>query len=142
MSKSMLSYEEVIKLAETDPDRKIWCISIDGRVDFMTTAKEIKDTAGNFDWTGVSFGYIKDSDEKGQDNQEEIKCSELTISRKRYINKIQLFKSSGIMDLSALVNEFIENKQIVSIQYQTSSSSYKESIITEYSVMIHYVEEE
>lgn len=71
MSNTWKNLDEIIKLAEKNPNENIWCISNDGRVDFMMKAGEIKETIGNFDWTGVNFTIIKES-ESNKSNQNYI----------------------------------------------------------------------
>lgn len=69
MNNNWKSLDEIIKLAEENPNQNIWCISMDGRVDFMMTASEIKETIGNFDWTGVNFTIVnKDKNSKSNQN--------------------------------------------------------------------------
>lgn len=69
MSNTWKNLDEIIKLAEKNPNENIWCISNDGRVDFMMKAGEIKETIGNFDWTGVKFTIVnKDKNSKSNQN--------------------------------------------------------------------------
>ena len=71
MNNNWKSLDEIIKLAEENPNQNIWCISMDGRVDFMMTASEIKKTIGNFDWTGVKFTIVN-ADKNSKSNQNYI----------------------------------------------------------------------
>ena len=52
------SLDDVIAIAETNPNQEFWCVSSDAKKDFIMTAAEIKSTIGNFDWTGVNFALI------------------------------------------------------------------------------------
>ena len=53
-----ISLEEVLKIAEENPNQKIWCISeTNDTADFITTAKEIKDSMGNLSWSNIKFRY-------------------------------------------------------------------------------------
>lgn len=142
------TFQEVMKLAETEPDTKIWCISMDGRIDCLTTAGEIKMTIGNFNWDGVEFMKVESSnDNKEKQDKEQIEEQEsnnegFTISGKPIKHKVQLFKANNISDLNVMVNQFIENlNNIVKIDYQIGQSNTIGLLSLEYSVMVHYIED-
>ena len=54
--------DEVIRLAEENPNQKIWCISNYKKADFVMTAAEIKQTIGNFDWDGINFAIVTEKE--------------------------------------------------------------------------------
>lgn len=142
------TFEEVMHLADFEPDKQIWCINMEGTIDFITTAKDIKSTVGNFNWEGVSFMKIGDSkdDQQEQSESKDNECNadttgEFTFTKKKIKHRIQMFKSNNLADLMTMANQFLENiEDIVRIDYQIGQSNTIGLLSMEYSVMIHYVE--
>lgn len=133
-----LELRDVVNL---EPETKIWCISMDGRVDFLMTAGEIKDTVGNFDWTDVKFGLVLDPKPKKEEVKVEDKSIKTaTIKGKKAIHKIKIISSGVKEDIEERANAFMENKNVVDIKYQTESRESNASLMVTYTVMIHYVE--
>lgn len=139
------TFEEVIKLADTEPDRKVWCISVDGTVDCLVKANEIKKAIegdSNIDWRDVNFMKINNSN----DNQEEHKDNkdmdnEFTLTKRKINHKIQMFRANNLSDLMTIVNQFLEGKEdIIKIDYQIGQSNTIGLLSLEYSVMVHYIE--
>lgn len=146
-NKMWKSFNEIIEIAETNPSQQIWCINDEGTIDFITTAKDIKNTVGNFNWEGVNFGIVGKNDDEAHDEQSdelqvpEEQVGELQISAKKITHKIEVIKTSNAVELSTIANNFMENKQIVNIEYQTNTVIAPKHAV-EYSVMIHYIEED
>ncbi|WP_304393440.1 hypothetical protein [uncultured Clostridium sp.] len=133
-----LELRDVVNL---EPETKIWCVSMDGRVDFLMTAGEIKDTVGNFDWTDVKFGLVLDPKPKKEEVKVEDKSIKTaTIKGKKTIHKIKILSSGVKEDIEERANAFMENKNVVDIKYQTESRESDMSLMVTYTVMIHYVE--
>lgn len=139
------TFEEVIKLADTEPDRKVWCISVDGTVDCLVKANEIKKAIegdSNIDWRDVNFMKINNSN----DNQEEHKDNKdmdnkFTFTKRKINHKIQMFRANNLSDLMTIVNQFLEGKEdIIKIDYQIGQSNTIGLLSMEYSVMVHYIE--
>lgn len=139
------TFEEVIKLADTEPDRKVWCISVDGTVDCLVKANEIKKAIegdSNIDWRDVNFMKINNSN----DNQEEHKDNKdmdnkFTLTERKINHKIQMFRANNLSDLMTIVNQFLEGKEdIIKIDYQIGQSNTIGLLSLEYSVMVHYIE--
>lgn len=139
------TFEEVIKLADTEPDRKVWCISVDSTVDCLVKANEIKKAIegdSNIDWRDVNFMKINNSN----DNQEEHKDNkdmdnEFTFTERKINHKIQMFRANNLSDLMTIVNQFLEGKEdIIKIDYQIGQSNTIGLLSMEYSVMVHYIE--
>lgn len=139
------TFEEVIKLADTEPDRKVWCISVDGTVDCLVKANEIKKAIegdSNIDWRDVNFMKINNSN----DNQEEHKDNKdmdnkFTFTKRKINHKIQMFRANNLSDLMTIVNQFLEGKEdIIKIDYQIGQSNTIGLLSLEYSVMVHYIE--
>ena len=106
------TFEEVMKLADTEPDRKVWCISVDGTVDCLVKANEIKKAIegdSNIDWRDVNFMKINNSN----DNQEEHKDNkdmdnEFAFTERKINHKIQMFRANNLSDLMTIVNQFLD----------------------------------
>lgn len=132
---------ELNDVTRLEPETKIWCISMDGRVDFLMTAGEIKNTIGNFDWTDVKFGLVLDPKPKKEETEVESKqVKTATIKGKKTIHKIKILSSGVKEDIEERANAFMENKNVVDIKYQTESRESDMSLMVTYTVMIHYVE--
>ena len=53
-----LSFDQVMILAENEPDKFIRCTNDEGTLNFLLKAIDIKNTVGNFDWKGVNFTLL------------------------------------------------------------------------------------
>lgn len=135
--------DEVIKIAEENPDQQIWCISMDGTVDYLMKAGDIKNTIGNFDWTGVDFGVINNDnnntdnrenqfeqcerrDEREQEQYETVepeyhmgKHSYPEYNNRKLVTKVYFFTGSDLEELQKEINEFIADKDIIDIKCNT-----------------------
>lgn len=137
------SLDEILKLK---PDRQIWCVSDDGRVDTLTTAGKIAELINSgvdtSTWENVNFGIVGNLDDI-EELQDEPKQDEpqFEIKGSRAIHKIKILSSIIKDDLIKEANKFMEDKNVVNIEYQTESyNSTDINIIITYTVMIHYVE--
>ena len=142
MAGAFRDWDEIMELAETDPDQKIWCISMDGGTDFVMTAKEIKQTVGNYDWHGVSFGIInEDHAEDRSENQSEAcdpsECDyyegkhaykdDLYIQKSQV--KVKFFTAIELKALEERINSFIKDLDVINIKFETSIAGSKEEVI-------------
>ena len=50
-----LCLRDVTDIAMKEPEKQSWCVHSETFKDFIMTAKDIKDTIGNFDWAGWEF---------------------------------------------------------------------------------------
>ena len=105
-----LNLNDIINLSETEPDRQVWCINEDTYKDFMMSAKDIKDTIGNFEWSGWSFMPLTKLSEKSVIDDEED-----------YI-KFKTIFSHRASDLDEKLNQFSkEHCNILDTQFQITN---------------------
>lgn len=133
-----LELKDVLNL---DPVTKIWCVSIDGRIDCMMTAGDIAEAKDKVDWKGVNFGLITEQKKKKEEQPEKLKNTSITYTGKKYLHKIKILSSGVKEDIEERANEFMKDKNIVNVEYQTESRVQDTSLMVTYTVMIHYVEE-
>ena len=127
-----MSLKEVVKLSEVKPNQNIWCINKENYNDFIMTAKDIKDTIGNFEWTGWSFGIIANSyKEEIEDTGIEESCENPEPLHQGMLMEIKT-ASKVISDLDVNsfekhLNQFLNNDdlEIVNIHYQPISMGTK-----------------
>lgn len=139
------TFDEIMNLANIDPDREIWCISMDGTVDCLINAGEIKKAMegdSNIDWRDINFMKVGNSEDTQQEQQDiEETSGEFTFTKKKIKHRVQMFKANNLADLMTMANQFLENiEDIVRIDYQIGQSNTIGLLSMEYSVMIHYVE--
>lgn len=139
-----LSFGDVIHIAETNPNQNIWCISMDGRVDFIMSADEIKKTVGNFDWEGVDFMLVENKEESAENPEplqthgNVINNGEFQIAPQRLKHRVRMFAGSELGIIENDVNNFIKNiGSAIEIEYSIA----RDGLNITYSVLIHYVEE-
>lgn len=140
-NKVWISLNDVIALAETEPNQNIWCISDDGSLDFLATASDIKKTIGNFDWTGVKFGIVGNSEEENNEENEDttkIDGSIVQIAPKKVNHKIKLFSGTERNMVENEVNKFLENNVNGEARIEHHMASGNGIV---YSVMVHYTED-
>lgn len=71
--KTQIELGEIINLSDKYPNTKIWCLSVTREVDFVTTAKDIRDTVGNFNWNGITFYIVTNGDKELEEELEKQK---------------------------------------------------------------------
>lgn len=138
-NKSLVSFDTVMRFAEINPSQKIWCISMDGRIDFLMDAGEIKKTVGNFDWNGVDFFLVGEQEERADEIKvEPTTTGEIQIAPQKLNHRVKMFAGSELSIVEAEVNDFIKNiGSAIEIEYSIA----RDGLNTTYSVLIHYVEE-
>lgn len=72
MNNNWKSLDEIIKLAEENPNQKFWCVGSDFGKDFIMTAAEIKSTIGDFDWNGFNFAIVTEKEHTSKENTSTI----------------------------------------------------------------------
>lgn len=137
-NKTWLTLDEVLDIAEKEPDQLIWCISDDMSKDFTITASNIKESIGTFDWNGVKFGFISSNDEEGETTVSS--SSEITLAGKTTNTKIEILEDINSTTLVTKANDFMHGKTVVLVQYSVIPATVDN--VPVYSVMIQYIVEE
>lgn len=163
--KTQIELGEIINLSDKYPNTKIWCLSVTREVDFVTTAKDIRDTVGNFDWNGITFYIVTNGDKELEEELEKqkdivdkvIEEQEIReIKEKEQIEKLkekeEIKYSKRVKVKTAFNKELIENvinkeieeleeKEYIvqNIQLQTIQYIGKRENTIQYTALIEYL---
>lgn len=117
--KNKLTLTEIVDLSEKDPTRSIWCVSDDGKKDFILTAKDIKDSVGTLDWAGVTFFYLQEPEEQEpEEDKSTIKIPKRGI-KSRVVTECQILEATNPDEMEAEINKVLsyDEIEIVDIKY-------------------------
>lgn len=117
--KNKLTLTEIVDLSEKDPTRSIWCISDDGKKDFILTAKDIKDSVGTLDWAGVTFFYLHEPEEA--EDKSTIKIPKRGI-KSRVVTECQILEATNPDEMEAEINKVLsyDEIEVVDIKYSVA----------------------
>lgn len=123
------SLEEILKIAERNPNQQIWCLSDDGSSDFITTALDIKNCQDHLNFSKISFGIIDSPDNSKEDTKENVKkIYHGKHSYQNSNNSIKIFYGTDLLRLEERINSFIENVNVLDIKCMTTKTELKKTV--------------
>lgn len=110
-NKTWIDLHEVINLAETEPNKTIWCLHEATYKDFTMSAQDIKTTIGNFDWSGFKFAPLDEP-----------------IENDEPYTKFQILSAYNHQELTVMLNEFSRKhpSSIIDIKYNTTCTNVRD----------------
>lgn len=123
------SLEEILKIAERNPNQPIWCLADDGSTDFITTALDIKNCQDHLNSSKINFGIIDSPDSSKEDTKENVKkIYHGKHSYQNSNNSIKIFYGTDLLRLEERINSFIENVNVLDIKCMTTKTELKKTV--------------